>query len=189
VGKAFRIVMGTVFVLLFTAASVTTGLAHRPVIVESGGTENDPVVVEEPEISWAYYGRLDGEPCYFRITSAEPFTLYINILVPDYEPDGEPVLSHDLSFEVLEQKSLLYRADGGLFLWKRFYEPYGRDHYYMGPEYEKDVGAGEYTVRVFSPDNEGNYSLAIGTIEKFTVFSLIDAMIKAGSLDDWFFRK
>lgn len=37
--------------------------------------------------------------------------------------------------------------------------------------------------------SSGKYSLAIGKIEKFTLVSLIEALINAKSLDGWFFKK
>lgn len=142
-------------VFLFSAVSGYRLYAHRPVIVGSEGSKDNPVVVDRPQISWAYYGKLGGEPRYFKVVSKEPFKLYVNILVPDYAPDGEPILSHDLAFEILKGDKLVYRAEGLESRWKRFYEPFGKDHYYMGPEYEKEVEAGEYMVRVFNGRNRG----------------------------------
>ncbi|HUT66202.1 MAG TPA: hypothetical protein VMZ05_08660 [Spirochaetota bacterium] len=176
-------------VFLFSAVSGYRLYAHRPVIVGGEGSRDNPVVVDRPQISWAYYGKLEGEPRYFKIVSKEPFKLYVNILVPDYSPDGEPILSHDLSFEIFNGDTLVYRAQGLRSRWTRFYEPYGKDHYYMGPEYEKEMEAGEYMVRVFNSTNNGKYSLAIGTIEKFTIVGLIEAIDRAKSLDEWFFKQ
>lgn len=163
--------------------------AHRPVIVKNNSSKENPVLVEEPEISWAYYGLLDGKSHYYKIVSSEPFTLYVNILVPDTDPEGRLIKTHDMSFQVLKDNSLLYTAEGMRSQWKRFYEEYGKDHYYMGPEFEQQAEAGEYYVRVFNSENRGKYSLAIGKIEKFTLVSLIDAIVKAQSLDVWFFKE
>jgi len=66
---------------------------------------------------------------------------------------------------------------------------YEKACYYMEPEYGREADTGEYTVRIYSSTNRGTYSLAIGTIEKFTVFSLIQAMLQAKSLDSWFFSE
>ena len=178
-----------VLMMIFSAVGGNRLYAHRPVIVGDEGSKENPVVVDRPQISWAYYGSLEGEPRYFKVVAAEPFKLYVNILVPDYDPEGEPIPAHDLSFEVYEGSRLLYSVDGNRSSWERFYEPYGKDHYYMGPEYEKEVEAGEYMVRVFNSTNRGKYSLAIGTIEKWTIVGLIEAIDRARSLDEWFFRK
>jgi hypothetical protein len=175
-----------VFLMLLLAGQL--GYAHRPVIVKHDSSKENPVLVEEPEISWAYYGLLDGKSHYYKIVSSKPFTLYVNILVPDTDPEGRLIKTHDMSFQIYEDNSLLYTVDGVRSQWKRFYEKYGQDHYYMGPEFEQKVEAGEYYVRVFNSENRGKYSLAIGKVEKFTLVSLIDAMVKAKSLDEWFFK-
>jgi len=184
--------MKNVRIIIFLAAVLliitNTSFAHKPVIVKNQSSRENPILVEEPEISWAFYGVLEGEPHYYKIVWEKPFTLYVNILVPDLNPEGEPVPVHDMSFAIVEDDTLLHITEGIHFQWRRFYEEYGRDHYYMGPEFEKRVDAGTYYVRVFNGNNSGRYSLAIGKIEKFNFFSLIGAILKAKSLDRWFFR-
>ena len=118
--------------------------AHRPVIVRSQSSREKPVLVKEPEISYAYYGELVGEPHYYRIEYPKEFILYVNILVPDFYPKTEPISKHDMSFQILAEGEPLFMAEGSKSEWRRFYERYGRDHYYMGPEYEQNVPAGTY---------------------------------------------
>jgi hypothetical protein len=99
--------------------------------------------------------------------------------------------SKAVSFEVYGEggeDAPMFTAEGTKSVWRRFYEKYGRDHYYMGPEYDAMAGEGIYYVRVFNGSNRGRYSLAIGKREKFTFFSLIGAIVKARSLDPWFFK-
>lgn len=57
---------GKYFVICFVVFLFFTGVAfaHRPVIVKSKSSRDTPVVVEEPEISWAFYGILEGYPLY-----------------------------------------------------------------------------------------------------------------------------
>jgi hypothetical protein len=183
---------GMLIVLLLSPVCSLPALAHRPVIVKNRSSRETPVVVTEPEISWAFYGVLDGVPHYYKIFSEKPFELYVNILVPDLDPDGSPVALHDMSFEVHgegAEGAPMFSAEGLRSTWRRFFEEYGRDHYYMGPEYDTTADGGTYYVRVFNGANEGRYSLAIGKREKFTFFSLIGAILKAKSLDRWFFRQ
>ena len=135
--------------------------AHRPVIVKSQSSREKPVLVKEPEISYAYYGELVGEPHYYRIIYSEEFILYVNILVPDFSPKAEPIVKHDMSFQVSNDKQILFTAQGNESGWERFYERYGRDHYYMGPEFEQKVSAGTYHIKIFNEKNTGKYALAI----------------------------
>ena len=184
-------VLGIIVILLLSTFCAHPAFAHRPVVVKNRSSKAAPFVVTEPEISRAFYGALEGEPHYYKIVSAAPFELYVNILVPDLDPDGVPVTAHDMSFEVYGEGgegAPMFTAEGTKSSWRRFYEKYGRDHYYMGPEYDAMAGEGTYTVRVFNGSNRGRYSLAIGKREKFTFFSLIGAIVKARSLDRWFFK-
>lgn len=173
---------------LVLAALAGTALAHIPVIVKKGATQENPVLVKKPEVSYAYYAELAGEPHFYKIEAAKPFHFYVNILVPDYSPDTEAILRHDMSFEIIRGDIALWMEVGSSFEWTRFYEKYGRDHYYMGPEFEADFGRGTYFIKVSNKDNKGRYALAVGKKEKFTPLSLVSAMFKAWSLDRWFFK-
>ena len=169
--------------------SCPAAFAHIPVVVKTKSSKEFPVFVKKPEISYAYYGLLAGHDHYYKIESTKPFLLYLNILVPDFEPKSGPVARHDISIEVWKDNLLLFSADGLNSDWRRFYEKYGRDHYYLGPEYEQPVDPGTYIIRVFNSSDSGRYALAVGKKEKFTVFSIFGAFFKAWSLDGWFFKK
>ncbi len=173
---------------LALAALAGTALAHIPVIIKNRATRENPVLVKKPEVSYAYYAELAGEPHFYKIEAAGPFHFYVNILVPDFAPRSEAVVRHDMSLEILSGDIVLLTKAGSSFEWIRFYEKYGRDHYYMGPEFEADFGRGTYFIKVFNKENRGRYALAVGKTEKFTPLSLISAMFKAWSLDRWFFK-
>ncbi len=173
--------------IVFLMSSVA--YAHQPVIVKNQSSREKPVMVKEPEISYAYYGELAGEPHHYRIVYPRQFTLYVNILVPDFSPKTEPITTHDMSFQILADEEILFTTVGEEPEWKRFYERYGRDHYYMGPEFERSVSAGTYHVEVFNKRNIGKYALAIGKKERFTPWGLVGALRKARSLDKWFFKE
>jgi hypothetical protein len=161
---------------------------HNPVIVKSRSSEEQPVLIERPEVSYAYYGLMTGSPHFYLIKAARPFNLYVNILAPDLEPNLPPVLRHDLSFEIIRDGARLAAASGRDSDWRRFYEPFGRDHYYLGPEFEQTAQPGTYIIKVFNSANRGKYALAVGRKERFTPWGLIGAFFKARSLDRWFFK-
>lgn len=134
--------------------------AHQPRITESKLTE-----VPSPEISKAYYGKLTGEPDVYVIQASEPFDLYVSVLVPDIAGQKK-----DVSAVVIKDGNTdnpLAVLDGIAFPWKKFYEPFGADSYWMGPEYKARAEAGTYEIRVWSSNNDSKYSLAIGEIEAF----------------------
>jgi hypothetical protein len=48
---------------------------------------------------------------------------------------------------------------GNNFEWKKFFEPFGNDTYWKGPEYREKVGPGIYEIIVSSPNKDSKYSL------------------------------
>jgi len=156
--------------------------AHQPRLPDGRAT-----VVTEPEISKAYYGTLTGEPDVYTIVASAPFELYVNILVPDIEgqkKDVSVVVTKDRNSE--ESLAVL---DGVSFVWTKFYEPFGADTYWMGPEYRASAEAGTYEISVRSPSNDSKYSLAIGEIEAFDGKEGISALTMIPELKKTFFEK
>ena len=152
----------TAAALLATAALLgpVVAYAHQPRIVEKS-----PVVITDPEVSKAYYATLSGEPQTYTITSSSPFTLYLQITVPD-----KSWAKKDVSAAIIlngDTKTPLAVLDAAAALWKPFYEPFGNDKYLKGPEFKSRVGPGTYEIRVWSTNNDSKYSLAVGEIEKF----------------------
>lgn len=145
--------------------------AHQPKILYSSPTLDVPHVVTEPEISKAFYGKLKGEPHYYKITSNESFLFYAGISTPKL--DEEPVKS---SFTVYDgNNQILFQAKGEESEWTSWYEPYAKDYYWLGPRAfetnaeEKSVRleAGDYTIKVYNADNSGTYVLAVGENDFF----------------------
>lgn len=143
--------------ILFLPSAIS---AHQPRL--SSGAQT---IVTDPEISKAYYAELAGSPQYYRIDSAVSFNLYVNILVPDIAGQKK-----DVSAEIVRADrggAVVATLDGTKFDWKYFWEPFGHDGYWMGPEYRGRADAGEYVIRVSSADNDSRYSLAVGETEAF----------------------
>ena len=92
-----KVILFCISILLFVSSIAH---AHRPVIVKSNSSREKPVEVKKPEISYAYYGELVGEPYYYRIVYPKEFILYVNILIPDFSPKAEPIVKHDMSFQI-----------------------------------------------------------------------------------------
>jgi hypothetical protein len=154
--------------------------AHQPRLV---GNETQ-VMVEQPEISKAYYGRLSGKPATYHIKSTEPFRLYVNILVPDMEG-----IDKDVSVKILKQGEVISILDGSQYVWMQFHEPFAGDNYYKGPEFASEQDAGAYDIEVYSPDNQGKYALAVGDREVFPLGELIRTYAVLPRLKSEFFSK
>lgn len=177
--KTFQKTLLLSFVMFIFVSSVS--LAHQPRITESRQTE-----VTDPEVSKAYYGELTGQPDVYAIRSGEPFDLYVNVLVPDIVGQKK-----DVSAVVIKDGNVdkpLAVLDGLSFEWKQFYEPFGADSYWMGPEYKARAEAGTYEIRVSSPNNDSKYSLAIGEIEAFDLEETMNALTVIPKLKKNFFE-
>ncbi|MCX6089998.1 MAG: DUF2892 domain-containing protein [Candidatus Atribacteria bacterium] len=157
-------------------------LAHQPRIVKGNFVE-----ITNPEVSQAFYGELPGAQVEYRINSDREFRLYVGILVPDI-----PDVRKDIAAEIYRVKDggkeTVALLDGSQFEWTPFYEDFAKDSYFWGPEYKADdsqkgvelkgrlVPSGDYHIKVFSPTNQGKYSLVVGDLEEFPLKEIINAM-------------
>jgi len=154
---------------------ISVAYAHQPRIVDNYFT-----IVENPEVSKAYYGELNGFPEYFSIKSEKEILLYVNILVPDLEDSRL-----DFKVDIIKGNKTIYTLDGEF---KRYYEEFGGDYYLRGEEYD-EFGSGDYYIKVYNLDNKGKYSLAIGKEESFPLKEIINTLIILPQLKKDFFEK
>lgn len=163
--------------------------AHQPRIVQEGA---DFIEIEEPEISKAYYGELKGEPVTYTFTGENEINIYINLLVPYTGTEEHDVFSAELLDSEGKQVAFL---DGYEHEWTIFYEEFGGDTYWKGPELGEDfksaskIPAGTYYIRVFNEDNTGKYVLAVGDKESFPITEIINAIITVPIIKFAFFGK
>ena len=176
-----------VALLIFSSYSI----AHKPVMNENSSYPADaPYEIEEPEISKAIYSTLTGEPHFYRIESETDFNFYAGILAAKI---GECTLEEKFSFEVLDSDfHPLFMADGENFEWTPWYEEYGKQWYWNGPEVGKNFlsdrvfKAGTYYIRVFNNSNTGQYIIAVGDIEKFSFTDIVGLIFSMGKIEDEF---
>lgn len=157
--------------------------AHLPRIVSG-----DSVVVQNPEVSQAFYAELQGKPAEYLINSNADFNLYINLLVPEFSnPDGR--YSANI-FQIKNgEEELVAFVDGGVITkWQEYWEEFGRDFYLKGPEFEKQIEAGSYRIVISGNDNHGKYVLAIGKEEKFTLEETLKVYWVLPQLKIYFFK-
>ncbi|MBN2087091.1 hypothetical protein JW758_01965 [Candidatus Peregrinibacteria bacterium] len=176
------------FLILFILTTQNV-FAHQPRIVDEQFTK-----IDNPEISQAFYGSLDGEAQQFVINSENEFELYLGVLVPDL-----PDIGKDISFVVYKDNQILWSFDGPTYKWEKYYEEYAGDRYFKGPELKAEgdselpkgikVDSGTYVIEVYSTDNEGKYVLAVGTIESFKFKEIINTVKTLPKLKTDFFEK
>ncbi len=104
-----------IFLLVFYPLSI---FAHQPKLINYSPSFDNAHDVVYPEISKAYYSKLEGEPHYYKIESDRDFLFYTGILSPKVNDNYKW-----LSIEVLnENKEVIYNADGEDFNWNEWYE-------------------------------------------------------------------
>jgi hypothetical protein len=174
-----KIPLSIIALLLVVFLLPTATFAHQPRIVK-----DNPTIVTSPEVSKAYYGALSGKPAVYTIKADKPFALYIGVLVPDIVGQKK-----DISAIILKDGKQIAFLDGTRFTWKKFFEEFGHDTYWQGPEYKSQVQAGNYEIRVTSPNNDNKYSLAIGEIEAFDFKQSMNALTLIPELKRDFFNE
>jgi len=170
------------FILLAFLLSLCIVCAHQPRLVS-----DELTIVQNPEVSQAFYGELRGEPALYRIESDKPFSLYIGILVPDIEGIDKDV-SAEITLETVEEHETILLNSSSIE-WIQYYEEFAGDSYYRGPEFQREVDPGIYEIKVFSPDNKGKYVLVVGEKEVFTPEDMINTILTLPKLKQDFFEK
>ena len=178
------ILIAILLVLFFSMSALT---AHQPRLETGTNVSiNNPIIVENPEISQAFYGTLRGSPDYFKINSDIPFKLYLNLLVP-----ASPGIAGDfVSAQVLDANgNVLITLNGTNSTWTPYFEEFGGDNYLKGPEVTQQLPAGTYFIKVFNAENQGKYNIAIGDIESFPIDESLTALVTIPLLKEQFFGK
>ena len=178
------LIISFLFLSLFTQV-----YAHKPVLNENSTYPPEaPYEIEEPEISKAIYSTLTGDPHYYRIQSDIDFDFYAGILAAKI---GECALDRKFSFEVLDSEfHSINVADGENFEWEPWYEEYGKQWYWNGPDIGKNFlsdrvyKAGTYYIKVFNKTNTGQYIMAVGDIEKFSFTDIVGLLFSMGDIED-----
>jgi hypothetical protein len=168
-----------IFFLVFSASV----LAHQPRIVVE-----DVTVIRNPEISQAFYGELRGQHDHYNIIEEEGFDLYVSILVPDIPGIGKDV---SVAIEPIDEvdNNFIYFLNGTDFQWERYYEEFGGDYYYQGPDIKVKAEPGGYDIHVMSTDNLGKYVLVVGQIESFPIDEFVNTIVTLPELKQEFFEK
>ena len=174
-------------ILLVLFFSMSVASAHQPRLeTDTNISMNNPIVVENPEISQAFYSTLKGSPEYYKISSDIPFKLYINLLVPA----SAGIQGDFVSAQVLDVNgNIILTLDGTNFTWTPYFEEFGGDNYLKGPELTQQLPAGTYFVKVFNAENQGKYTIAIGDIESFPIEESLTALVTIPLLKEQFFGK
>jgi len=162
---------------------VLDAYAHQPrLVMDLASTDTDPILIEEPEVSKAYYGRLEKTPEYYAISSNSEIDMYLSLQVPDL-----PNQSTNISLDLIDKKGLiLAHFEGKDHNWTRFHEDFGNADYLAGPSIRTTLPAGIYTIMI-SGDENAKYVLVTGFEEEFPAPEFLNALVLVPKINIEFF--
>ena len=191
--------MNKIIILLFLITIISTSPAYGHKLISHDDSHRDfdsALVIPDHKISWAIYENLGPSETKFYVFDAkEGDSFYASIVIPklegleNYSPsiilmndemfNGENIPS---TIESNMQK-FLYEGD---YPGNEFYEPFGQVTYWERQEVKTIIPEdGQYFILVLDEKNQnGKYSLAIGTIEDFSGSDFFTILPKA-----WFDTK
>ena len=161
-------------------------VAHNPRLVWNTNSDaNNPIIVQNPENSQAFYAQLKWTPNFYKIISNTGFLLYLSLTVPAIswsDQDYWVIVRDDLW-------KLLINIDATNFKWTEFYEKFAWDLYYQWPWFERQVQSWVYYVQVYSTDNVWKYALAVWKLESRPVSEIVNTFKDLPALKSYFFEK
>ena len=190
--NSFSIVL---IILILIIIIKSTALAHIPLDTSALATKEEPIFVEDHQISWAAYNQLDktGDVDYYSFQAEQGEEIYFSMVIPEIEryqnfrPDLAligPGLENDYAGydrnyinSILkvgsEEKIIIVRDDQDNP--DTFFEPFTRTSYWRRQQFSTTApAAGNYYLAVFSGEkDQGKYTLAIGRKEVWGLRDLI----------------
>lgn len=175
------------FFLAFGIFFAFPAFAHVPIIVPAQ-SQTEVIIVEDPDLSQAYYGTMDNSPHTYEVRSEKLFSLSIALSVPDIESSTNSISA--IVVKMPERKGRvteITRINAHDALWESSFEFFGGDFYRKGPTYTHELEPGVYRIQVYTPNNTEKYVFTIGTREEMTIgyFELLGRILEV----KYFFEK
>ena len=190
--KCFRIFIIIIILILINNRSVD---AHIPLETDLPGTREEPVFVEDHEISWVSYNKLteSKDVNYYRFEAEQGEEIYASMMIPilerleDFTPDfaligpGLRIDYDGISQRDVEEKLEIRKGEGVIISGYKeenseiFREPFTQTSYWR--RQQETITApesGQYYLAVFSrEDDTGKYVFAIGREEKWGIKDIL----------------
>lgn len=170
--KRALVLIAIVLLALFCAGvlSAARACAHDPRFACSPRDASNPVVITDPQKSWAFYGHLEGgRQDFYEIETPKTVDVSVQLLVDRRDADNpaRPVA------RVADASGRLI-ATIDLVRMHQFYEPFSRVTYLESPDRIVRLPAGTSTVVVGMRAGAApqRYTLAIGSDERFSILEI-----------------
>ena len=152
--------------------------------------------IENPTKSWTLYRELHNEADYYKLqlNSGEQLrvSLYVKDLKENFSPElvimGEDFVSQNIFPDNLEKpqgyEALIFESETPQ---EREYEPFTPTSYYYLIDVDLTLNqTGDYFMAIFEPNSvEGNYGLAVGYKEEYTLTEWIMVPFDVVSIHEW----
>lgn len=176
-----------IFFILFFFGLAQNAEAHQPRLAYKLSTVlENPLVIENAEVSQAFYGILSGKPDYYSVAFHIPANLYFQILSPDIN-GAKTDFSAEIFLVGKNSEELKAKIGGGE--WAKYHEDFADDDYLEGPNKTVALGAGLYRIKISNLRNSGKYVLVIGKKELFPPVEALKSVLNMISLKTTFFEK
>ncbi len=168
---------------MISLSLISTVSAHQPrLIVDKASSANAPILIEEPEISKAYYAQLEQFNEYYGINSTKEFELYLSLQVPDIAAQ-----STNTSLELTDDSGLqLAYLNGSQHRWEKFHEDFGNANYLSGPSIHVALPPGSYVIKISGEENT-KYVLVSGQKEEFPASEFLNSLFLVPKINQEFF--
>ena len=151
-------------------------------VTDLDSSNTNPILIEEPEVSKAYYGRLEYSPEFYAISSNKEVDMYLSLQVPDL-----PMQSTNITVDLIDKNGVfLAHLEGVGHKWTKFHEDFGNADYLAGPSVRTPIPAGIYTIKV-SGDENAKYVLVTGFEERFPAQEFLNALVLVPKINIEFF--
>ena len=191
------LLLGLLFII-----TINPIFAHKP--IQSDGTNTsyqNALDIPDHKISWAIYEEIKPfEAKFYSFEANAGDSFYASIVIPKLErlESFQPSLglagagieiqsTHNMDLELPDGGIVIYDYEG-VIPSEEFYEPFGQATYWERQEIRITIPYdGTYYIVVYNSQGfDGKYSLAVGTIEDFSMLDLF-LILPTAWLDTKFF--
>ena len=193
-GQLKPFTISIIFLLL-----VSFALAHSPIIPENNERLGSATIIPNPIKSWVIYGELhEGmEAQYYRFNISKDQRIHLSLLkstnldnmdfLPDFALMGPGIQNQgDIPeyVELISNDGLI--VVGGTQPSEANYEPFSASSFYQLAELDIDAPvSGTYYIAVYEPTKGGQYGLAVGDREEYSMSEWILIPIRLISIYQW----
>ena len=195
-----------VLLILIISAVVTTSevFGHKPISSDGTNTNfQNSLEIPDHKISWAIYEQIEPyQTKFYKFEAQEGDSFYTSIVIPKLERfenfiPGLALISeeikissiHNINSELPPGGIIIYNYDGDVPS-KEFFEPFTQTTYWERQEVRITIPSdGVYYIAVFDSQGVfGKYSLAVGTIEDFSMIDFFTILPAAWFQTKYFFE-